>query len=107
MKLEEYKKLTEEERLNLFNELEEEKIFLSKALEKFINAMKNNESQEKEKWISLSGWSGGAIRVSDIEYIEATAAGALVVTKKIRYGENLSFKCDDSPEEIVKKINGE
>lgn len=103
MKLEEYKKLTEEERLKLFEELEEESKFLNKALEKFTT--RNNEPEHKEKWVSLSGYDGGAIRVSDIEYIEATGSGSLVVTSKTRYGQTLSFKCDDSPEELVKKIN--
>lgn len=103
MKLEEYKKLTEEERLNLFNEIEEESKFLNKALEKFT--IRNNEPAHKEKWVSLSGYEGGAIRISDIEYIETTPLGSLVVTKKIKDGKTLSFKCADSPEELVKKIN--
>lgn len=103
MKLEEYKKLTEEERLKLFEELEEESKFLNKALEKFT--IRNNEPEHKEKWVLLSGNSGGAIRVSDIEYIKATISGSLVVTNKITHGIQLSFNCDDSPEELVNKIN--
>lgn len=103
MKLEEYKKLTEEERLKLFEELEEESKFLNKALEKFT--IRNNEPEHKEKWVSLSGYGGGGIRVSDIEYIEAAGLGSLVVTSKTRNGKTLSFQCDDSPERLVKKIN--
>ncbi len=103
MKLEEYKKLTEEERLNLFNEIEEESKFLNKALEKFTT--RNNEPEHKEKWVLLSGYGGGAIRVSDIEYIKATGSGSLVVTSKTRSEGTLSFNCDDSPKELVNKIN--
>lgn len=107
MTLKEFKSMTEEEQLNLFKGLEEEKEFLDKALEKFINTSKNDEPKEKEKWISLSGHNGGAIKVSDIKYIESLSRGSLVVTNIIVNEKNLKFQCDDSPEEIVKKINSE
>lgn len=105
MTKQEWEKLTPEEQLKLFEELEEQKEATDKALEQFLK--KKRKRLDKEKWISLSGYNGGAIRVSDIVYIETTNGLTRIVTNITKDGENFSFQSDESPEEIVKKINGE
>lgn len=105
MTKQEWENLTKEEQLKLFEELEEQKEATDKALERFLK--KERKRLDNEKWISLKGCNGGAIRVSDIAYIETISGGTRIVTNIINDGKNLSFQSVELPEEIVDKINGE
>lgn len=107
MTKQEWDSLTEEERLKLFKELEEEKEAADKALEQFLK--KESKRQDNEKWISIEGQYGQDIGliVSDIEYIEAINSTLVrIYTKIIEDGKKIILNCVDRPREIVKKING-
>ncbi len=87
---------------------EEEKEKADKALEQFLK--KESKRLDNEKWISIEGLYGQniALRVSNIEYIEATNQTSVRIhTNIINDGKKLILDCTERPHQIVQKINGE
>lgn len=105
MTKQEWDSLTEQERLKLFEELEEEKDVTHKALEQFLK--KKSKESDDEKWVAIDGLRGEdfALRVSDIEYIKNNREKTEVHTKIIQDGEKIILEALLSPYDIVKKIN--
>lgn len=107
MTKQEWENLTEEDRLKLFEELEEEKDDTDKALVQFLK--KKSKLSNNEKWIAFNGYNGKdfAFKVSDIEYIEPIGDRIYRVhTKIICDGQKVALDCVDNPYKIVENING-
>lgn len=106
MTIQEWKDLTEEERLKLFEELQVEKDIVDKELEKFLK--EESKQSDDEKWIFVNGLHGRdlGLRVSDINYIETDKYDITrIYTKIIHNEENIILSSSESPNRIVNRIN--
>lgn len=108
MTREEYNNLTDEQRYSYILKLEEEKKVSDKALEKVLDSLRKNTTEERYVLLDTKDDENSImLRASDIIKAERINLNAtLVTTGEIKEGKNKKYIVENSPLDIKGKIEG-
>lgn len=104
MTREEYNNLTDEQRYSYILELEEEKKVSEKALEKVLESLKKNTTEDRCVLLDTKyDFNGLMLRAGNIVRAETTQVGTTIVTT-IENGEEQRYTVKNSPLVITDQI---
>lgn len=108
MTREEYNDLTDEQRYSYILKLEEEKKVSDKALEKVLDSLRKNTTEERYVLLDTKDDENSImLRASDIIKAERTLKNTTIVTtSEMEAGENKTYAVENCPLDIKGKIEG-
>lgn len=112
MTREEYNDFTDEQRYSYILKLEEEKKASDKALEKVLDSLKKNTTEERYILLDAIDYENSIyesslmLRASDIVKAEKVQSFTRVTTNEMEAGKNKTYDVDHIPLDIKGKIEG-